>query len=153
MNIAIKNTLPATNAEWDYIWQGCDYSTYFHSREWAEIWENYTNGQMQPDPKLVIFTDGKTALLPLSYYRELKGLIKNYISSPAGTFGGWISEDELVTKHGFLLIDLLTKRLGNLVWRLNPYEPLVYKCKLPNLQQDETHALDLEGGFDAVCKL
>lgn len=152
MNIAIKNISSATNAEWDHIWHGCDYSTFFHSREWAEIWENYTNGQMRHDPKLVIFTDGKKALLPLSYYRELKGLIKNYISSPAGTFGGWISEDELVTKHGFLLIELLTKRLGNLVWRINPYDDLVIKSGVQGSEQDETRVLNLEGGFDVIYK-
>ncbi len=152
MNIAIKRILSATNAEWDHIWQGCDYSTYFHSREWAEIWENYTNGQMRPDPKLVIFTDEKKALLPLSYYRELKGLIKNYISSPAGTSGGWISTDTLNPKHAQLLVGYLT-HLSSITWRLNPYEPLVHKCKLPDFQEDETHALNLESGFDAVYRL
>lgn len=152
MSISIKNIRSATPTEWDYIWQQCDYSTYFHSGEWAEIWNIYTKGKMRPDPKLVIFTDGKKALLPLSYQRSLKGLAKNYISSPAGTFGGWISADDISVGHAVLMSKFLTKKLGNLVWRINPYDELVFKSGVQASEDDETHALNLESGFDAISE-
>jgi lipid II:glycine glycyltransferase (peptidoglycan interpeptide bridge formation enzyme) len=105
---------------------------------------------MYPDPKLVIFTDGKKAVLPLSCQKRLKGLIKTYISSPAGTFGGWISLDDLDRKHGILLIEFLTQKLGNLVWRMNPYDRLAFKSEVQDSQEDETHTLNLKSGFDTI---
>jgi hypothetical protein len=149
--LSIKKSHPASHDEWDFIWSQCDYSTYFHSRAWAEIWQSYTCGGIAPDPKLIIFSDGKTALLPLSSSKTLKGILKNYISSPAGTFGGWISTDPLRTEHAELLTIYLTK-LRTITWRLNPYDPFVYKCKLPYLKKDETHALNLESGFERIYR-
>jgi len=152
MSVTITKTYSASIDEWDIVWIQCDYATYFHSRAWAEIWQMYTDGAINPAPKIIVFSDGKKALLPLSFSKSMKGLLKNYISSPAGTFGGWISTDTLEMKHAQLLVDYLTN-LSAITWRLNPYDPLVYKCKLPYLQKNETHALNLEGGFDAVYKL
>lgn len=152
MSITIKKIYSASMDEWDLVWSQCDYSTYFHSREWAEIWHLYTEGEISPTPKIIVFSDGEKALLPLSFSKSMKGLLKNYISSPAGTFGGWISSDSLEKEHAQLLVEYLT-HLGSITWRLNPYEPLVHKCKLPDFQEDETHALNLESGFDAVYRL
>ncbi len=152
MSIFIKNIRLATASEWDHIWGECDYSTYFHSREWAEIWNRYTEGKMYPDPKLVMFTDGEKAVLPLSYRKTLKGLVKSYISSPAGTFGGWISVDELTVEHGKLLTNYLVGKLGHLVWRINPYDRLVPRNWIKSTKDDETYALNLSDGFDAVHK-
>ena len=150
MSIYIKDIRSATNAEWDYIWQECNYSTYFHSREWAELWNVYTKGNICPDAKLLIFSDGKKALLPLSYQNSLKGLVRNYISSPAGTFGGWLSADDISLEHAVLINKFLTKKLGNLFWRINPYDDLVFNSGIQSSEDDETHALNLEVGFDAI---
>lgn len=152
MSISIKNIRLATASEWDHIWSECDYSTYFHSREWAEIWSNYTKGKMHLDPKFVMFTDGKKAIFPLSYRKTLKDLVKSYISSPAGTFGGWISTDELTVEHGKLLTNYLVDKHKNLVWRLNPYDRLVHRNGIKITKNDETHSLNLSDGFDAVYK-
>ncbi|MHB8840627.1 MAG: lipid II:glycine glycyltransferase FemX [Candidatus Aquicultor sp.] len=152
MNISIKHIAPALPDEWDSIWKGCLYSTYFHSREWAEIWNAYTKGKMRPRPKVVEFSDGKRALLPCLTQKHCKGLVTSYISSPAGTFGGWISTDALTPAHAKLLANYLTKKLDNLVLRLNPYDKLVLKAGIKPTRDDETHALDLLGGFDLVYK-
>ena len=66
MDIQIEQIRPALPEEWDAIWDDCSYATYFHSREWAEIWSCYTQGDLRPNPLLVLFSDGKEALLPLS---------------------------------------------------------------------------------------
>jgi hypothetical protein len=150
MDIKISSIEKAIDSEWDSIWQGCDYSTYFHSREWAEIWNKYTDGKIQPKPLLIRFSDGAKALLPLSSQRILKGLARQYLSSPAGTFGGWVSKDELTIDHGQLLIDYMCNKIGSIVWRLNPYDKIVSQCKYPKLINDETHVLNLEDGFDYI---
>jgi hypothetical protein len=85
----------ATNDEWDLIFQKCDRSTFFHSRDWAEIWCIHAQGKWQPQPQLFSFTDGKTALIPLVVQKYLGGLISKGYSCPNYSYGGWISEDEL----------------------------------------------------------
>src|SRR4030095_5310926 len=117
--ISIVDIRSASPVEWDEIWNLCEYATYYHSRKWAEIWNIYTLGAMRPDPKLVTFEDGKKALLPISCETRNKGLVKNYISSPAGTYGGWISSDRLTLDHAVRLSNFLTNTLGNLYWRIN----------------------------------
>jgi hypothetical protein len=151
-DISIRTVRPATIDKWDLIWRDCDYSTYFHSREWAEIWNVYTKGKMHPDPRLIFFSDGKEAMLPLSVQKGHKGLIKNYISSPAGTFGGWISADELGISHLQVLTEYLTMKCHNLYWRLNPYDELLVHVGVSLSEYDETQTLSLSDGFDSVCR-
>ena len=107
MSTSIIEVRAATNKEWDELWRESANSTYFHSREWAEIWSSYTNGRVQPAPRLVLFSDGAEALLPLSLERVAHGLAKRFLSSPAGTFGGWLSSERLGADHAHLLCDLL----------------------------------------------
>lgn len=152
MSVFFVNICPAIPEEWDAIWKECDYSTYFHSREWAEIWNAYTKGYLHPEPILISFSDGKKALLPLSSQKTYRGWGVDYISSPAGTFGGWISSDKLTVAHGILLVDYLKKEMGNLVWRINPYDELVCKVGVKVTENDETHSLNLTDGFEAVYK-
>lgn len=152
MNIQITEVRSATNNEWDTIWQKCDYATYFHSREWANIWHQYTKGKLKAEPKIIGFSDGKFALLPISFQKIYRGLTKMYISSPAGTFGGWISQNNLNKTHTNLLVNFCNTKLGNLLWRINPYDPILSKMDLPNSQYDETHAIKLNNDFNSLYK-
>jgi hypothetical protein len=124
MGTFIRDVGLASNDEWDFHWKGCNVATYFHSREWAEVWERYTRGRMRPEPRIITFSDGTSALFPVSSYKSYRGLIKQYISSPGGTFGGWISIDDLSVAHGELLAEHLRDRFTNLSWRPNPYDPI-----------------------------
>jgi len=151
-SIVIKSLQNATFDEWDNIWKNCDYATYFQSREWAEIWQIYTNGQIYPDPLLVTFSDGKKALLPFSSQKIYRGLFKKYISSPAGTFGGWITNENLTLDHTLLLGNYLQKQIGNLFWRINPYTPHIEKIQLIYSKDDQTDVLNLQDGFEAIYK-
>ena len=152
MSVFLSAMRSATSSEWDGIWKECDYSTYFHSREWANIWSVYTQDRMHPDPELVTFSDGRRALLPLSYGRRFKGLVRTCVSSPAGTFGGWISIDELAAEHRRLLAAYLLEKHRNLTWRQNPYDSPVPVPATRATMLDETHALRLQEGFDAIYK-
>jgi hypothetical protein len=152
MSLAISDVRPAIDSEWDSIWKSCDYATYFHSREWAAIWNKYTNGDMDSAAMLITFSDGAVALLPFSYRKIVNGFIKQYISSPAGTFGGWISLDGLSFDHGNLLYEYIIANHRDLIWRLNPYDPVVMSIKTNGSRRDETQALQLDRGFNALYK-
>ena len=152
MALRITAVRAATSEEWDSTWLGCDYSTYFHSREWAEIWAAYSLGRMRPRPLVVTLSDGKRALLPLSASAHLGGVLRQHVSSPAGTFGGWITTDDLVVDHAVLLGRYLSEKLGALVWRLNPYDPLLAVSGIEPSRTDDTQVLDLTSGFDAISR-
>ncbi len=155
-NISITNVRIASISEWDKIWKECHFSTYFHSREWAEIWSKYTKGRMSPTPFLVLFSDGKRALLPFSCLTKdslatnLMGVRKFYISSPEYTYGGWISANNLDINHSILLSNLIIEKFGPLSWRLNPYDDTLSKSNIRISSEDETHAINLEKGFDVI---
>ena len=86
---------PASSDEWDRIWALARCATYFHSREWAEVWERTSGSKLRPAPLLVQFAGGDTALLPLVVRVTCGGLVKSYLSSVAGTYGGWLAEKSL----------------------------------------------------------
>jgi hypothetical protein len=152
MKLAIKSMTEPSLEEWDFIWRECSYATYFHSRQWAEIWKDYTDGKIVPAPKLVEFTDGKKVLLPLSLELGKNKRSSRYISSPAGTFGGWIASDPIGIEHSSILQELLFKRIGNLSCRINPYNPHMQSILQQGSIHDETHTLCLLDGFDALYK-
>lgn len=150
MSIRLLEVGPATSTEWDLTWQHCAYATFFHSRDWAELWETYTNGRIQPRPFLAHFSDGRKALIPLSADQTGKWARPTFLSSPAGTYGGWIARDDLSLDHVRLLAAHLTQTTGNLVWRLNPYDPLTARLSIESLSPDVTHVLRLTEGFEPI---
>lgn len=152
MSLSIVEIGSASAGEWDAVWKECDYATYFHSREWSEIWSTYTEGSLQGLPLAVRFSDGKRVILPFSVQRILRGFSKLYLLSPAWTFGGWIALDGLGTDHTRLLTEYILQRTRNLVWRLNPYSSQVDIAMEKYGQPDETHAINLADGFDAIVR-
>ena len=149
---------PATSEEWDRLWANCDYGTYFHSREWAEIWSEYTKGYNKPFPHIALFSDSTSALFPFTVQIRKKA-IKNFFLTAEGQFGNWISETELTQDHVNHLLKYLMDEFGNLVWRWNPYDPssafIDFKCFsnfdcIYEIEEDETYAVNLDCGFDGV---
>jgi hypothetical protein len=123
--VIIESVHPALTDEWDSIWRDCEYATYFHSREWAEIWCEYTRGrivEIRPHGLMVSFSDGKDALISLSVRKVLKYLLPRYLSTPSGCFGGWISSHKLMSYHEQLMRDYLFNSFSSLSLRLNPYQ-------------------------------
>ena len=153
MKVTISHIQAAPDATWDELWQQCPYATYFHSREWAEVWQVYTRGQMRPAARLLTFDDGLQALLPLSRRAVHRALAMTYSSSPAGTFGGWLSRDALTPAHSAALVDYLLHQVGSLRWRTNPYaDHLDLNGLAHTARADSTETLDLRDGFDSAYK-
>jgi hypothetical protein len=157
LGTSIVKVRPASSSEWDLIWSECEYSTYFHSREWAEIWSKYTRRKMFPTPFLILFSDGKKAFLPFSCLKKdglapvFMGTSRHYVSSPECTFGGWISSDKLNNNHAILLSKLIKKKFNNLSWRLNPYDNTAMKSGIEFSHEGETHVINLEKGFNVIA--
>ena len=140
--------------EWDAMWSACPHATYFHSREWSELWATYTDGDMRPAARLVTFSDGATVILSLTRQRLRRGLRSRWLSAPAGTFGGWLSDGDgipLSREHALALHALMT-RGGELWWRLNPYDPLAAELASLADEYDDTHVLELTHGVDSTCE-
>ncbi len=152
MELKITEVRKATSIEWDKIWRECDFATYYHSREWAVIWQKYTQGRLIPEALHIMFSDGNSVLLPFSSRRILMGFARQYVLSPAGTYGGWLSLDELSASHGRLLSEYIVNHLKNVTWRLNPYTPFETNLNVKGIKNDETHTLDLDCGFEGVYK-
>ncbi len=140
----------ATPGEWDAIWTGCDHATYFHSRDWAEIWQTYTEGAVRPDPRVIEFSDGMSALLPLSV--DHRGAAPRHLSSPAGCFGGWLSRDTLDERHAALIVGFLTCELGPLAWRVNPHHEQQVRAAPACEDAVHTRALRLAPGYEEIVK-
>ncbi len=153
MSLSISNIRKATFTEWDYLYQNSNTATYFHSREWAEVWARYSEGKMQPHPLAVEFSDNKKALLPLSLKKATRGLPSHYYSSAAGTFGGWINIDDLTLPHAILLMNYFNSKIGNIILRTNPYDKFMIEAARGIGKEDQTHVLDLQGGYDAILKI
>ncbi len=152
MSLSLTKVTAAAPSDWDAIWQACDYATWFHSRAWSEIWSAYQKGRTRPEPLLATFSDGQRAVLPLTARPTLRGLARRYLSSPGGTYGGWISADPLTGAHAALLGNFQTQDLGPLEWRLNPYDPVLREVPVPGAEPDDTHAIDLRPGFEAATR-
>ena len=156
MSVTIDQIRPAQTEEWDAIWRQCNYATYFHSREWAEIWSRYRQGNMRPNPLLVRFTDGQEALLVLSSVLWSGGAGKSFVSSADGNYGGWIAVDPIGKEHAILMKEFLTRELGHLFWYINPYDDLVaatdVRADTRYHSHYGVHVINLEKGFDVVYK-
>ena len=148
--ISIKRIETADQHTWHEIWKACDYATFFHSQEWADMWKIYTKGKYLPEPKLITFSDGKKAILPLSKRSKYGGLVSEYFLSPEGGFGGWISADQLDNSHAQVMLDWLLKRFQkDLTWILNPYDELAFQSVSPSLLSDyETYSMNLKQDFE-----
>lgn len=150
--IAIADLRPADPGGWDRTWNACPYSTYFHSRAWADLWAAYTDGDMRPAPVQITFSDGKEAIIPLSCRRGGRGLVRHYSSSPGGTFGGWLSSDDLDVRHRTLLGRTLISRFRDVTWRLNPYDVDDLPDDIGPRTPDETRTLALDDEFAVIVR-
>jgi hypothetical protein len=155
MGLSIVSVSSPSSAKWDAMWQACDQATFSQSRAWAEIWSEYHSDQrLRPDPRLIKFSDGREALIPLSRRDKMFSIFCHYLLCPAGTFGSWLTTMPLDPEHTRLIVGYVTgdELRGSLKWRLSPYVSNWEHIDVPVFRPDETLAISLEDGFDAIHK-
>lgn len=78
--------------EWDDWVSNHPEATFFHTRAWSELWENYIP---RSKAKAYIFEDynSQIAFLPGLERKMFKGLITRFDSGPEGTYGGFLFHD------------------------------------------------------------
>jgi FemAB family. len=149
--IKIIDDCPASEKEWQDACDQCPYATYFHTPEWAHIFSTYMKGRMRPWPRKIIFEDGKNCIIPLSRISYFHGLLNQYVSSPAGTFGGWLSLQELSAGHIQALV-LYMQKQKNITWRENPYDPCLRDSEIKGARYDFTQTIDLRRSYNEIVR-
>jgi hypothetical protein len=149
--IKIIDDCLASETEWQEVCDLCPYATYFHTPEWARVFSTYMRGRMRPWPQKIVFEDGKVAIVPLSRISYFHGMFKQYVSSPAGTFGGWLSLHELCPDHVRELV-LYMLKYSNITWRENPYAPGLRDIEIKAARHDFTQAVDLRTTYGEIVR-
>jgi hypothetical protein len=147
--LRITSCRTASIEEWDSVCRECDHATFFHTHWWASVFCNAKNDRMEKAAQVVAFSDGLSAVVPLTRKRFPGKLLSVYWSSPANTYGGWLSTLPLTMEHGRLLINHLLS-FPDIVWRENPYNPYINALDIPRSVEDFTQVIDLKDGLDAA---
>jgi Acetyltransferase (GNAT) domain len=147
--VRIVGSRPATREEWVRVCRGCDYATFFHTPYWVDIFTGTNRRRMASASERVEFSDGTVAVIPLVYTNYMGNRMRLYWSMPAHTYGGWVSSMQLTEAHARAIVARL-HAMPNLVWRENPYDPLLKGIELSCCREDFTQAIDLRYGFDAA---
>jgi lipid II:glycine glycyltransferase (peptidoglycan interpeptide bridge formation enzyme) len=137
----------ATREEWIKILEDCPNATFFHSPWWYEVWRDYAGYKIET--RLFEIDHHKKILLPLASKKVFKGLSKIYFSSPAGTYGGFLSKEELLAK------DL--KKIMNYIARFPSIEitqNLFGTIDIPLASKNDTftQVINLESGWNFLIK-
>lgn len=128
----------ASQVEWKAFTEQCESATFFHTLDWYLVWKTYKGYELET--LLFEFESGHKVLLPLASLKQTKGLTKFYMSSPAGTYGGFLTKNELLEAEKQQLRKYLKKKKWITI-RENPF-------KNQSILNDWT-----ESGFSQVLSL
>jgi CelD/BcsL family acetyltransferase involved in cellulose biosynthesis len=128
--------------EWQAIADASPYATFFHTPAWLSIFAR-SDPATRIATRIYRFEDGKSAVFPLLERRRLGGLVVTAESSPASCYGGPISADPLTPSHVLPVVRDILRRSSNLIWRVNPLDPLGNLLDPFRAFTDSTEILDL----------
>ena len=137
---------PASAAAWDAALEASPHAAFFHSRSWAEIWQAASSNRVRPEPLRIRFCDGASAIVPLCF----DAVTGFHVSSPGGTYGGWLSETTLRKEHAEAVARHLVREYPALTWRLNPINELECASAPAAAREDHTRVLQLGEGLEAL---
>jgi hypothetical protein len=147
-SVRVISTGPADRREWEEACAASPCSTFYHTPWFADIFIRAGRGHAAAAVK-VEFSDGVSAIVPLVRKTNLGGLLRIHFSMPAFCYGGWVSRQDLSEAHAQSLAAWL-RRFPDLVWRENPFDPLLAGIDLGQADDDFTQVVDLAGGFAAA---
>jgi CelD/BcsL family acetyltransferase involved in cellulose biosynthesis len=148
----VASVRSATVGEWRAVADADEGATFFHGPAWAELWEAYTEGAVRPDPRLVEFADGRSAILGISRVpTRIPGLMRDALS-PEGNWGGWVSADVLGDGHLRSLAEVVLDA-PSCVWRIGPSDERLLAVAPEGGREESTHLIDLRDGAAAAGAL
>ena len=109
--------------EWQAIADASPAATFFHTPAWFSVFTR-SDPAARIATKVFRFEDGQTAVFPMLARRRLGGLLVKTESGPAVCYGGWISADPLTPDHARAIARWVQRASGDLLWRVNPFDPL-----------------------------
>ena len=139
----------ATDEEWMEICKKSPFATFFHTPLWADIFCKASENRLHKASTVLVFDDGTKVLFPCVYKNHLRSFLKVALSMPASTYGGPVSEKQLHCGYDESLVAYLDT-YRDLVFRENPYDPLLKLIDIKGSTVDYTQSIDLSGGYDEV---
>lgn len=149
MSLTILDQRAATGREWQDAWVKCEYATPFQSPLWMSIWKEFGGQDWDAEAKRILISDGSIITIPYCTVSIFRGLSRQALLSPAGTYGGWLCDTPLTTFQQSLVIRTIKSIAPAVSWTTNPYHPLndsIHSAGITNTAL-QTHVLDLEQGF------
>jgi CelD/BcsL family acetyltransferase involved in cellulose biosynthesis len=149
-DLKICSDSPVCDSQWLSCCKDCSYATFFHTPMWVNAFEQWSNGKIKADTRIIQFSDGKKVLLPLAVKRI--GWLRIGISMPASTYGGWITLEKLQPEHVNSLLKYIRKKYKDLILVENPYDPLLSAVSIEKARDIGTSSIDLSQGMESVVK-
>ena len=128
--------------EWQSLADRCSFATFFHTPLWLRLFTQ-TRPQVRIATKKFRFEEDKVAIFPLLERNRLMGLSRVHTSTAASCYGGWVCADTLFPEQILAMTRWIFDHCGNLVWRVNPLQPLVDLLDPFTTELDTTEILDL----------
>jgi CelD/BcsL family acetyltransferase involved in cellulose biosynthesis len=138
---------PIGETEWRDAWWSSEGATFFQSPMWAQAWRRYLGGRARTRAWRATFGDGRWAVVPTFEVRSLGGLLRRYLLSPGGTYGGPFAERALDADVVLELMRRLRSRTTAGAWRWSPYAARGSCPDGPGVVADHTRVLELAGGM------
>lgn len=102
---------------WLKFLEGCDSATFFHTPYWYKVWKAYSGYEYEA--RIYEFDNGKQVLFPLAWWKIKRGLLKRMVSSPAGTYGGWVASKTVSDEEASAILNDLKKEFSQIDIRRN----------------------------------
>jgi hypothetical protein len=121
MSLTITRILQVDQNEWFSVWKNCEWSTFYESIDWFNVWDQFVTAETSYDAIKYDFSDGVSCIVPRFSRKIVRGFQNLVEMSPGGLYGGPISEQQLTTQHLAVLLDRLSADYPNLEFRENPF--------------------------------
>lgn len=130
----------ATEEEWWRHANGDSTATFFQTPYWFQVVGSHLGFKTRPI--YVELPNGKSGVFPLADRSLYKGIAREFISSPGGTYGGLVSSFELHPAELDVLENSVIERT-NFIYRVNPLR-VAGRTFTGQMNEDFTHLLDLK---------
>lgn len=146
----ICSDYPVSDSQWLSFCKNCSYTTFFQTPMWVRAFEQWSEGKIKADTRIIEFSDGKKVLFPLAVKKI--GWLRIGISMPASTYGGWITLEKLQPEQINSLLRYIRKKYKDLILVENPYDPLLSAISIEKARDIGTSSIDLSRGMESVIK-